>query len=151
MSRPPRLREPEDNTTYLVEQAGARLERRVTAGVAAAGHPIRLAHSRVFVNIDRHGTRLTTLAERALMTPQAMGELVDDLADRGYLERLPDPSDRRAKLIVLTELGYEALQAAFDTIIDLEAELEALLGRDQLLRFRAVLRQVAEVPLTAGA
>ena len=102
------------------------------------------------MNIDRHGTRLTALAERALMTPQAMGELVDDLAGRGYLERLPDPSDRRAKLIVLTELGHEALQVAFDTIIDLEVELEALLGRDQLLRFRAVLRQVADFPPTAG-
>jgi DNA-binding MarR family transcriptional regulator len=67
------------------------------------------------------------------MTPQAMGELVDHLAARGYLERVPDPNDRRAKLIVLTDLGYDALQAAFDTIIGIEAELEEFLGRDGLL------------------
>ena len=146
MSRPRRLREPETNTTYLVEQAGTRLESRITAGVAAAGHPIRTAHSAVFVNIDRGGTRLTHLAERAQMTPQAMGELVDDLATRGYLERVPDPRDRRAKLIVLTDLGYDALQAAFDTIIGIEAELETLLGRQALLDLRDALRQIAELP-----
>jgi DNA-binding MarR family transcriptional regulator len=146
MSRPRRLREPETNTTYLLEQAGARLENRVTAGVAGAGHPIRAAHSAVFVNIDRDGTRLTHLAERALMTPQAMGELVDYLAARGYLERVPDPNDRRAKLIVLTDLGYDALQAAFDTIIEIEAQLEEVLGLDELLQLRAALRKIAEIP-----
>jgi len=146
MSRP-RLREPEANTTYLVELAGARLEQRVTAGVVAAGHPIREAHSAVFVNIDRDGTRLTHLAERALMTPQAMSELVDHLVSHGYLERMPDPSDRRAKLIVLTDLGYEALQDAFETIIGIEADLEVLLGRDGLVQFRRVLSQVAELSI----
>lgn len=146
MSRPRRLREPEANTAYLLEQAAARLERRIVAGVGAAGHPVRVAHSAVFVNIDRTGTRLTHLAERALMTPQAMGELVDDLEARGYVERVPDPTDRRAKLIVLTDLGYDAVQAAFDTIIAIEGELERMLGRQRLLQLRDVLRRIAERP-----
>ncbi|MGR6964390.1 MarR family winged helix-turn-helix transcriptional regulator [Geodermatophilus sp. URMC 61] len=146
---PRRLREPETNTTYLAEQAAARLEARITAGVAAAGHPIRVAHSAVFVNIDRDGTRLTQLAERAQMTPQAMSELVDHLAAHGYLERVPDPSDRRAKLIVLTDLGCDALQAAFDTIIGIEAELEGLLGRDGLRHLRTALRRISELPPSA--
>ena len=140
------LREPEANTTFLVERAAARLEARITSGVAAAGHPIRTAHSAVFVNIDREGTRLTHLAERALMTPQAMSQLVDDLAARGYLERVPDPSDRRAKLIRLTDLGFDALQAAFDTIIGIETSLGSLLGRDGLLQLREALRLIAELP-----
>ncbi|MCW2762703.1 MAG: transcriptional regulator, MarR family [Marmoricola sp.] len=79
------------------------------------------------------------------MTPQAMSELVDHLVPHGYLERMPDPSDRRAKLIVLTDLGYEALQDAFDTIIGIEADLEVLLGRAGLVQFRRVLSQVAEL------
>jgi DNA-binding MarR family transcriptional regulator len=130
----------------MLEQAAAQLERRVTDGVTASGHPIRAAHSAVFVNIDRDGTRLTHLAERALMTPQAMGELVDELETRGYLTRVPDPGDRRAKLIMLTDLGYEALQAAFDTIITIENDLANLLGRDELLQLRNALRQIAELP-----
>ena len=59
---------------------------------------------------------------------------------------MPDASDRSAKLIVLTDLGYEALQDAFDTIIGIEADLEVLLGRDGLVQFRRVLSQVAVLP-----
>ena len=61
-------------------------------------------------------------------------------------ERTPNASDERAKLIVLTDLGYEALQDAFDTIIGIEADLEVLLGRDGLVQFRRVLSQVAVLP-----
>ena len=86
--------------------------------------------------LDPDGIRPTHLAERALMTPQAMSELVEHLVSHGYLERMPEPSDPRAKLIVLTDLGYEALQDAFDTIIGIEADLEVLLGRDGLVQFR---------------
>ena len=105
MSTGRRLREPEVNTTYLLGRAHKRLNERIREGVVAAGHPIRPAHSAVFVNIDREGSRLTQLAERAAMTPQAMGELVDDLASLGYVERVADPADRRAKLIMLTGPG----------------------------------------------
>ena len=138
-----RLREPEVNTTYLLGRAHKVLNERIREGVVAAGHPIRAAHSAVFVNIDREGSRLTRLAERAAMTPQAMGELVDDLVARGYLERIPDPADRRAKLIVLTDLGYQALQAAFDTILDIEAELLAALGAGGLAKLQRALRRLA--------
>jgi DNA-binding MarR family transcriptional regulator len=138
-----RLREPEVSTTYLLGRAHKLLNQRIQESVAAAGHPIRPAHSAVFVNIDRAGSRLTQLAERAAMTPQAMGELVDDLVARGYLERQADPADRRAKLIVLTDLGYQALQAAFDTILDIEAELLAELGAGGLAKMQRVLARVA--------
>ena len=144
MSTPSRrLREPEVNTTYLLGRAHKLLNQRIQESVAAAGHPIRPAHSAVFVNIDRSGSRLTHLAERAAMSPQAMGELVDDLVARGYLERVPDPADRRAKLIVLTDLGFQALQAAFDTILDIEAELLAELGAGGLARLQRALRRLA--------
>jgi DNA-binding MarR family transcriptional regulator len=143
MSRP-QWREPEANTSYLLAQAHADLARRILDGVVAAGHTLRAAHSAVFVNIDSEGTRLTALAERASMTPQAMGELVDDLVARGYLARTPDPTDRRAKLIVLTERGEAAVQAAFDTIIAVEADLEALLGRTGLTRLHTALRRIAQ-------
>jgi DNA-binding MarR family transcriptional regulator len=143
MSTTHRLREPEVNTTYLLGRAHKVLNERIRSGVVAAGHPIRPAHSAVFVNIDRAGSRLTNLAERAAMTPQAMGELVDDLAELGYVERVPDPADRRAKLIMLTDLGYETLQAAFDTILDIEAELLAELGAGGLAKLQRVLRRLA--------
>ena len=96
-----------------------------------------------FVNIDRNGSRLTHLAERAAMTPQAMGELVDDLAALGYVERVADPADRRAELIMLTDLGYDPFQAAFDAILDIEAELLSQLGAGGLAKLQRVLRGLA--------
>src|SRR5690349_6359822 len=118
------LREPEDNTAALLGQAWTVLGRRILEGVQAAGHPIRMAHSIVFVHMELDGIRLTDLAARASMTPQAMGELVDDLQQMGYLDRIKDPTDGRAKLIVFTDKGLENLQAAFVTISGIEADLE---------------------------
>ena len=142
-SRPP-LREPEDNTTWWLVQAAAGLQRRITEGLVAAGHPVRTAHAAVFGNIDSEGTRLSTLAERANVTAQAMGELVDDLVAKGYLTREPDPTDRRAKLITITDLGYRGIQDAYDTIAGIEDDLGSLLGRRGLLDLRRALRRVAE-------
>ena len=57
-----------------------------------------------FIDTER-GSRLTNLAERSGLTKQAVGEVVDELEQIGYVTRVPDPIDRRAKLITLTERG----------------------------------------------
>ena len=144
------LRQPEDNTAALLGQAWTVLGHRILDGVQAAGHPIRMAHSIVFVHIELAGIRLTELAARTSMTPQAMGELVDDLQRLGYLERIPDPSDRRAKLIVLTDRGLDTLQAGFDTISATEADLADLLGTRRLKELRAGLRKIIADGVTHG-
>src|SRR5829696_371828 len=69
---------------------------------------IRPTHGCVFRYVKGGGLRLTEIAEHANMTKQSVGEIVDDLAERGYVKRIPDPDDRRAKLICLTERGEEA-------------------------------------------
>lgn len=123
------------------------LGHRIVDGVNAAGFPQRPAHSAVMAHIDIDaGTRLTTIAARANITPQAVGELVDDLERLGYIVRQPDPDDRRAKRIVLTDRGREGVAAALDTIATLEAELEGLLGSDGLAELHDSLNRI----LTAG-
>jgi DNA-binding MarR family transcriptional regulator len=92
------------------------------------------------------GTRLTTIAARASITPQAAGELVDDLERLGYVVRQPDPDDRRAKRIVLTERGQACVAAALSTIASMEAELEDLLGSDALAHLHDILSRI----ITAG-
>jgi DNA-binding MarR family transcriptional regulator len=109
------------------------LGHRIVEGVNTAGFLQRPAHSAVMAHIDiEGGTRLSTIAARANITPQAVGELVDDLERLGYVVRQPDPDDRRAKRIVLTDRGRESVAAALDTIAALEAELEDLLGPHKL-------------------
>jgi DNA-binding MarR family transcriptional regulator len=56
------------------------------------------------------------------------GELVDELEGLGYLVRSPDPTDRRAKLITLTETGHQCVAAGIDTIGDIERHITEALG-----------------------
>lgn len=124
---------PSANTTALLGLAYVALGRRIVDRVVAAGFPQRPAHSAVFAHIDvEGGTRLTTLAARANITPQAIGELVDDLERQGYVRRRPDPDDRRAKRIVLTARGTACVRAAQGAIADLEGELHDAIGGKQL-------------------
>ena len=62
------------------------------------------------------------------MAPQAMGELVDELEGLGYLVRRPDPTDRRAKLITLTESGRQCVAAGIETIGGIERRITGALG-----------------------
>ena len=132
------------NTTALLGLAYMRLGHRIVDGVVSAGFPQRPAHSAVFANIDIvGGTRLTTLATRANITPQAMGELVDDLERLGYVLRQPDPEDRRAKRIVLTPRGVACVAAAIRTIAGIEADLKSLLGAAGLAALHDALSRIA--------
>ncbi|MDP8929804.1 MAG: MarR family transcriptional regulator [Actinomycetota bacterium] len=92
---------------------------------------VRRAHNSVFVNLPREGRRLTDLADVADISKQAMGELVDDLVDKGYLERIPDPTDGRAKLIMWAERGERAHHATLDAFAKIEQELADSFGRDR--------------------
>lgn len=84
---------------------------------------VRRAHNAVFVFVPAEGIRLTDLAHAADLSKQAMGELVDELVDKGYFERVPDPTDGRAKLIIWAERGEEAHRATMEVFSRLEEEL----------------------------
>ena len=105
-----------DNTIAMLGRAYSLLGFRIVDGVVGAGFPQKPSHSAVFAQISPEGSRLTELARGANMSPQAMGELVDELEELGYVERRPDPTDRRAKLIVLTPRGHECIDAGIATI-----------------------------------
>ena len=142
---------PPRNTTALLGMAYMTLGHRIVEGVNEAGFPQRPAHSAVMAHIDiEGGTRLTTIAARANITPQAVGELVDDLERLGYVVRQPDPDDRRAKRIVLTDRGLESVAAAFEVIGALETELEDLLGSAELAQLHDVLGRIATAARKSG-
>ena len=136
----------EPNTIAMLGRAYSLLGFRIVDGVVGAGYPQKPSHSAVFAQIDREGSRLTDLARGANMTPQAMGELVDELEGLGYVVRRPDPTDRRAKLIVLTERGQECIAAGLATIDWLEQRITEVLGQ----RGRLQLRRLLEKLLDAG-
>jgi DNA-binding MarR family transcriptional regulator len=73
-----------------------------------------------------------------------MGYLVDYLEQHGYLERRPDPSDRRASLICLTERGWAQIEAALAIIATVEAEWTRTLGTANMRQLRKLLTQLAQ-------
>lgn len=75
-----------------------------------------------------------------------MGELVDELVEMGYVERRPDPSDGRAKLIVPTRSGLDAIAAGRATIEGIEDRLTGLLGADGHRELRRLLAEVLAAP-----
>jgi DNA-binding MarR family transcriptional regulator len=101
------------------------------AGLADA----RLSHTHVTAYIKAEGSRLTELAAQARMTRPAMAEIVDDLERLGIVERRPDPTDRRAKLITLTDEGWQVMRVAQAIIAELETEYANAIGRE---RFEAM-------------
>jgi DNA-binding MarR family transcriptional regulator len=119
------------------------------ADMVEAGYgDIRLTHGCVFRFVHEEGMRLTELATLAGMTKQSIGEIVDDLTARGYVERVPDPADRRAKLIRLTAKGEEAQSVALAIFAALEKRLGKRYGRERLADLRALLEEIvsAEAP-----
>ncbi len=126
----------------LLYEAYLRVQGVVFEAAKTFDERIRPAHSAVFFHMEHEGIRLSRLAGKAEMTPQAMGELVDDLEEMGYLRRVPDPADRRAKLIVFTEQGDEALTVGYAAIEEVERRLVTLLGPGGLADLHATLTRV---------
>jgi DNA-binding MarR family transcriptional regulator len=96
---------------------------------AAGLEDARVSHTHVTAYIKADGSRLTDLAAQARMTLAAMSELVDDLQRLGVVERRPDPSDGRAKLICLTEAGWDAMRTGRRAIAEIESDYAELVGR----------------------
>ncbi|MCX5089245.1 MarR family winged helix-turn-helix transcriptional regulator [Streptomyces sp. NBC_00365] len=118
------------------------LTQRIHEGVVARGFEgIRPAHGFAFARLAPDGATVTDLAAHLGVTKQAASQLVDELVRKGYVERRPHPDDARARLIVLTELGWACTRAAEEAAAEAvrawgevlgESEMRAL--RDRLLR-----------------
>lgn len=113
-------------------------DRLVDAGLREA----RVPHTHVTAYIKADGSRLTELARAARMTLPAMSELVDDLARLGIVERRPDPRDGRARLICLTDAGWDAMRTARGAIAEIEARYAELVGAERFEEAARTLDQL---------
>jgi DNA-binding MarR family transcriptional regulator len=118
----------------------ARLHDRLAQAGYGDIHP---AHgNNVFRHLRAEGSRLTDLAERAQLTKQSMGYLIDYLAACGYVERVADPTDGRARLIRLTARGWAVTAVAEGIIAELEAACAERLGAERFGQLRALLAEL---------
>lgn len=115
--------------------------RRIHAGLMLAGFDdVSPAHFVVFQHMRQAGIRATELAQRAQMTKQSMGYLIDYLEARGYVERVEDPADKRARIVRLTERGWALDTAARGIVQQVEREWRQYLGADRFAELQNLLR-----------
>jgi DNA-binding MarR family transcriptional regulator len=112
---------------------------------------IRPTHGCVFRFVRGPGLRLTVLAEMAGMTKQSIGEIVDDLVARGYVKRIPDPEDKRAKLICLTERGERAQATGLALFAKVEKQWAERYGAKRMAQLRELLEEIAANEAPAAA
>jgi DNA-binding MarR family transcriptional regulator len=111
--------------------------------LAAAGYEDLLPrHGAVLAYLDEDGVRATELARLSGRHKQIVGRIVDELEELGYVERRPDPGDRRAKLIFPTERGLDQVRLGDEIIADIEARHSREVGGRTYSQFRDVLRGV---------
>lgn len=107
--------------------------RELLAEAAARGYgDIRPAHLHITGNVGTKGIRLTALADRALLSLGTTSELVKEMEAMGYLQRRPDPADRRAKLIFPTARGLMLLREASQKVDEIEREWASAVGSKRL-------------------
>ena len=142
----------EPDVTRLLLEARRALAGELDADLEERGFPdLRPGHASLFLSIDRRsGSRLTDLAENVRLTKQGMMLLVDDLESRGYVRRVPDPSDARAKLVRLTARGRRAAAECRRAVQGLEQRIRRQLGDRRYDTLREVLEELSE-PIELGA
>lgn len=127
----------------LNERALSEVQRR-------SGLKVRPAHTALFPHIDLAGTRPSVLAEKLGISKQAVGQTVDELADMGVLERVPDPLDARAQLVRFTPRGRKGLLEGLAVLEDLENEMAAAVGPAQIAQMQQALSRLLEALETAA-
>ena len=141
MGAPPDLSD--HSLSTLIGIADRLIADAVDAGLAAGGFgDLRRSHGVVFDMLDPGGSRITDLARRARMTKQGMGQLVAELEGLGYVERRPDPTDRRAKRVALTAKGRAAVAAGLGALAELEVRWAGRLGARRTRELWAALADI---------
>ena len=128
---------------FIVQRA---MEDRVLADIAAAGFDdVTIAQARVLARVSSKGTRITELAELARVSKQTVTFMVDQLERAGYVRRVPDPSDARARLVVFADRGLAAQEVARRTEAVVQEEWTCHLGRRATARLHQILTQLREI------
>ncbi len=141
---PARSKEP-TSLGVLMGKARVSFNRQVTELLRARGHlVVRAASAHVFRGIDKSGTTISDLAERASVTKQTMWSLVRELEDCGYTKAVAHPRDRRARLVKLTRKGTRLAADILEASQEVEERVAASMGARRLQAVRRGLKSILE-------
>ncbi|MEU6272220.1 MarR family winged helix-turn-helix transcriptional regulator [Streptomyces populi] len=124
--------------------AAGELTQRIHEGVVARGFEgVRPAHGFAFARLAPDGATVGDVAAHLGVTKQAASQLVEELVRKGYVERRPHPDDARARLVVLTELGWACTRAAEEAAADAVRAWAEVVGEDEMRALHACLAGIA--------
>lgn len=115
------------------------------AGLAGRGHgQLRPRHGAVIAYLDEDGIRASEVARLSGQHKQVVTRLVDELEELGYVQRRPDPGDRRAKLVVPTKRGREVMRQADQITAGMEHRHAEVLGPTLYAQVRYALQRLLD-------
>lgn len=126
----------------LLRMAHQAVVAHIAAGFEAAGLPPHQPAVTQQLWDRPDGMRLTELAAGAGMTKQSMGELVDQMEASGYVERVRDPTDGRARLVRLTPRGWEMARLARQRVREIQEQWGEKVGRAAIRSLEETLRGI---------
>ena len=133
------------NIAVLMFVAFRAVEQEVVANLRTAGFDATLAQARLAARVADGGSRITELAESAQVTKQTASVLVDQLVALGYVERVPDPTDARARLVRLADRGRQAQALAREVEAQVFARWGEHLGDRGIAQLEKQLVRLREI------
>jgi DNA-binding MarR family transcriptional regulator len=121
------------------------MDDEVIQAMRAAGYRVTVAQARIAQRIAPGGSRLTDLAEQTQVTKQTASLLIAALEQEGLVERVPDPADKRARLIRFTPKGRTAADRALEVVMDVEQKWNEHLGPELATALRQALTKLREI------
>jgi DNA-binding MarR family transcriptional regulator len=110
---------------------------------AAGFDDIRKPYGFIFRAIAKDGASINELAALLEVSKQAASKIVDDMTSAGYVSRDEHETDRRSKIVRLTERGRQAMQTARKANQELETALEKRVGKNKMEAMQIVLETFA--------
>jgi DNA-binding MarR family transcriptional regulator len=136
---------PEPDFAILLVLAARALADDLNARLAAEGFPeMRAGFGFMFRAIQDGEPTPTELGTRLGVSKQAVGKVLEEMEQRGFVERRLDPADRRARRVRLTPHGRAASQTAIRLSGEIEADLRARVGTEQVTALRSALLAYVE-------
>lgn len=133
------------NAARLLDNVSEDYHRRLRDKLLNQGYKgLKLSFSTVMNHMRFSGTRLVDIAELNGMTKQAIGQIANEIEELGYIERIPDPHDGRAKNLIFTDLGERLIQDSITAVEEVEGEYAQLIGEEKILQLENLLRELSD-------
>lgn len=132
------------NFARKLDELAGNIHRRLMNKLIEQGHTgLKMSFSAVLSHLGFAETRLVDIAERAGLTKQAIGQIADEIEALGYIRRVPDRNDGRAKNLVFTPRGEALIACSLRAMDEIEAEFIEELGAAEFHLFKTMIDRLS--------